>query len=122
MSKKILIADRAFVGDVWFKFLTDNKIDFVIRLSRTCYKNPITKSWGKSHAYLEQKAKKRKSPVGKIFQLNGEKYMFIAVKNTKIEENEAVIFLISSLNDFNQIAKTYKIRWEIETWRFAAAI
>lgn len=65
LSSKILIADREFVGEDWFKFLTDNHIDFVIRLSKTCYKNPINQSWGNSHAYLTQKAQKRKSAVGK---------------------------------------------------------
>ena len=60
LSNKILLADREFVGEDWLKFLTDNHIDFVIRLSKTCYKTPINKSWGKSHAYLEKKAQQRK--------------------------------------------------------------
>ena len=60
LSNKILLADREFVGDEWLKFLTNNYIDCVIRLSKTCYKNPVTKSWGRSHAYLEKKAQQRK--------------------------------------------------------------
>jgi transposase len=115
LSNKILLADREFVGDEWLKFLTDNHIDFVIRLSKTCYKNPVTKSWGKSHAYLEKKAQQRKSAIGKVFDLNGDKYTFVAVKNTKNDPKEPVLFLISSLNDVKEIANIYKIRWKIET-------
>jgi transposase len=115
LSDKILLADREFVGEDWLKFLTDNHIDFVIRLSKTCYKNPVNKSWGNSHACLEKKAKQRKSAVGKIFDLNGDKYTFVAVKNTKKDIKEPILFLISSLNDVKEIASIYKIRWKIET-------
>ena len=115
LSKKILLADREFVGEDWLKFLTDNHIDFVIRLSKTCYKTPVNKSWGKSHAYLEKKAQQRKSAIGKVFDLNGDKYTFVAVKNTKNDTKEPVLFLISSLNDIKEIASIYKIRWKIET-------
>ena len=115
LSKKILFADREFIGEDWFKFLTDNQIDFVVRVSKTCYKNPVTMAWGKSHAYLEKKAQKRKSAIGKLFDLNGRKYTFVTTKSTKNDKNEPVLFLVSSLFDIPQIAHTYKIRWKIET-------
>lgn len=67
-------------------------MDFVIRLSKTCYKNSIIKSWDKSHAYLEKKAQQRKSPIGKVFDLNGDKYTFVAVKNTQNNTKENDIF------------------------------
>jgi hypothetical protein len=35
LSEKILIADREFVGEDWFRFLTDNHFDFVVRVSKT---------------------------------------------------------------------------------------
>lgn len=113
LSNKILLADREFVGDEWLKFLIDNHMDFVIRLSKTCYKNPVNKSWGKSHAYFKKKAQQRKSAIGKVFDLNGDKYTFVAVKNTKNDTKEPVLFLISSLNDVKEIASIYKIRWKL---------
>lgn len=54
-------------------------------------------------------------PLGKIFDLNGEKYTFVAVKSTKNDKKEPVLFLISSLSDIQKIAHIYKIRWKIET-------
>jgi hypothetical protein len=130
LSGMILIADREFIGEDWFRYLTDNQIDFVVRVSKTCYKLPVSKAWGSSHAYLEKRASKRKSPVGKRFTMGTGSYSFVAVKNTRKDEKEPVLFLVSSLTDFAKIAAIYKVRWKIETCfrqlktkgRFAAAI
>lgn len=115
LSDKILLADREFVGDEWLKFLKDRDIDFIIRLSKTCYKKRITQSTGVSHSSLQKKALKRKTGVGKNFDLNGSTYTFVAIKNAKNDPNEPVLFLISSLSDYKEIANTYRIRWRIET-------
>ncbi len=130
LSGMILIADREFIGENWFRYLTDNQIDFVVRVSKTCYKLPVSKAWGSSPAYLEKRASKRKSPVGKRFTMGTGSYSFVAVKNTRKDEKEPVLFLVSSLTDFAKIAAIYKVRWKIETCfrqlktkgRFAAAI
>lgn len=37
-----LLANRKYEGKEWFKFLTDNKINFIIRLSKTAYKADIS--------------------------------------------------------------------------------
>ncbi|MFT7002121.1 MAG: hypothetical protein ACJAVW_003159 [Spirosomataceae bacterium] len=76
LSGMILIADREFVGENWFRYLTDNQIDFVVRVSKTCYKLPVSKASGLSHTYLEKRASKRKSPVGKRFTMGNGSYQF----------------------------------------------
>ncbi|MFC0185959.1 transposase [Pseudarcicella hirudinis] len=115
LSGKVLLADREFVGDEWLKFLKDAQIDFIIRLSKTCYKKRITQSIGVSHSSLEKKALKRKTAIGKVFRLNGNEYTFVAIKNAKKDIAEPVLFLISSLTNYKEITNTYRIRWRIET-------
>jgi hypothetical protein len=49
---------------------------------------PVSKAWGSSHAYLEERAKKRKSPVGKRFTMGTGFYSFVAVKiQGKVKKN-----------------------------------
>ena len=48
LSGKILLADREFIGEKWLAFLVSKKIDFIIRMSRTCYKNPFQSFWASS--------------------------------------------------------------------------
>lgn len=115
LKGKILVADREFIGDKWFHFLTEKGIDFVIRLPKNAYKNIITESPGFSHWTFGKKALRRKSPVGKVFKINEITYTFVAVKNTQRQTNEPILFLISSLTDFKQITRIYKTRWKIET-------
>jgi hypothetical protein len=130
LSGMILVADGEFIGENWFRYLTDNQIYFVVRVSKTCYKLPVSKAWASSPAYLEKRASKRKSSVGKRFTMGTGSYSFVAVKNTRKDEKEPVLFLVSSLTDFAKIAAIYKVRWKIETCfrqlktkgRFAAAI
>ena len=46
ISGKILLIDREFIGEKWLPFLVSKKIDFIIRMSKTCYKKPISESLG----------------------------------------------------------------------------
>ena len=53
-----LLADREYEGKEWFKFLTINKINFIIRLSKTSYKEDIS-AGGKAYSALIKRALKR---------------------------------------------------------------
>ena len=46
LSGKILLADREFIGEKWLSFLVNKKINFIIRMSKTCYKKSISESLG----------------------------------------------------------------------------
>ena len=83
LKGKILVADREFIGDKWFHFLTEKGIDFVIRLPKNGYKKAVNESAGFSHWTLGKKALRRKIPVGKIFKINEITYTFVAVKTLK---------------------------------------
>ena len=45
-----------FIGEKWLSFLVNKKIDFIIRMSKTGYKIPISQSQGYVHSELENLA------------------------------------------------------------------
>ena len=103
-----------FIGEKWLSFLVSKKIDFIIRMSRTCYKKPISESLGFVYSKLEKmalKAKKTKKSVLKQFQMKGNIYSVVIVKNDKDDPLEPLIYFISTLEDKTQILDGYRIRW-----------
>jgi len=117
LSGKILLADREFIGEKWLSFLVSKKIDFIIRMSKTCYKIPISESLGFVYSKLEKmalKAKKTKKSVIKQFQMKGNTYSVVIVKNDKNDPSEPLMYFISTLQDKTQILDGYRIRWQIE--------
>ena len=83
-----------FIGDKWLSFLVSKKIDFIIRLSKTCYKKPISESLGFVYSKLEKmvlKAKKIKKSVLKQFQMKGNTYSVVIVKNDKNDPLEPLM-------------------------------
>ena len=106
-----------FIGEKWLSFLVSKKIDFIIRMSKTCYKKPISESLGFVYSKLEKmalKAKKTKKSVLKQFQMKGNIYSVVIVKNDKDDPLEPLIYFISTLEDKTQILDGYRIRWQIE--------
>ena len=111
---KILLADREFIGEKWLSFLVSKKIDFIIRMSKTCYKKPISESLGFVYSKLEKmalKAKKTKKSVLKQFQMKGNTYSVVIVKNDKDDPLEPLMYFISTLQDKIEILDGYRIRW-----------
>ncbi len=99
LSGKILLADREFIGEKWLSFLISKKIDFIIRMSRTCYKKSISESLGFVYSKLEKiamKAKKTKKSVLKQFQMKGNTYSVVIVKNDKNDPLEPLMYFIST--------------------------
>lgn len=118
ITKKILLADREYIGEQWFKFLKDNGFDFVIRSKINAYKDAINAAEGKSVDEMIAKVMRSKKPnksVRKPFYLNGILLYFVVIKNPKATAKEPVIFLIASINKAAPvIAAMYPIRWKIE--------
>lgn len=117
LSGKILLADREFIGEKWLLFLVSRNIDFIIRMSKTCYKIPISQSQGYVHSKLEKlatNAAKSRRGVFKKFQIKEHTYSVVIVKNDKEDPKEPLIYFISTLDDKRQILDGYRIRWRIE--------
>ena len=75
-----------FIGEKWLAFVVSKKVDFIIRMSRTCYKKPISESLGFVYSKLEKmamKAEKTKKSILKQFQMKGNTYSVVIVKNDK---------------------------------------
>jgi len=117
LSGKILLADREFIGQKWLAFLVEKKIDFIIRMSKTCYKLPISEAPGFVYSKLEKivlKATKSTKSVIKLFQMNGNTYSIVITKNDKNDPEEPLLYFISSLDNKMDILNGYRIRWKIE--------
>ena len=75
-----------FIGEKWLSFLVNKKIDFIARMNKTCYKKHISESLGFVYSKLKKmamKAKKTKKSVLKQFQMKGNTYSVVIVKNDK---------------------------------------
>lgn len=118
LKDKTLIADREYIGIDWFRFLINNGLGFVIRLKKNVYHEAINAAAGKTVEQLIQKAKRSKIPhksVGKAFELEGMKLLFIVCKNPDKSAKETLLFLVTSLEkSAPAIANIYRIRWKIE--------
>lgn len=63
LAGNILLADREFIGQKWLLFLVEIKIDFIIRMSKTCCKLPISEAPVFVHSKLEKITLKAKNLI-----------------------------------------------------------
>ena len=57
------------------------------------------------------KAKKTKKSVLKQFQMKGNTYSVVIVKNDKNDPSEPLMYFISTLQDKTEILDEHRIRW-----------
>jgi len=123
----ILLADREYIGEQWFKYLKTNGLEFVIRLREKVYKNYVDNQRdqkGKAFKHqkwrqigLKREAKKeryRATGVAKQIEILEEKYTYVVFKNPKKGADEELIYFISTLKNKKKIVTIYPIRWTIE--------
>lgn len=123
----VLLADREYIGRSWFKYLTNRKIGFVIRLKKSVYKEEIDamgtirsdSGMMRKARYikLERMAKFHrysKYGVSKRIRISGYGFTFVVLKNPKPTADEKLLYFISSMKDKKKISKAYRIRWTIE--------
>lgn len=118
LEGKILLADREYIGIDWFKYLTANKLNFIIRLRNKNYQQYVDDAPGKSYQQLINKVLRSKlahKAVGKPIQIDGITYMFTVTKYLDTKGKVALLFLLSSLQQKPYaIAASYRLRWKIE--------
>jgi len=123
----ILLADREYLGEKWFKYLKNKGLEFVIRLKEKAYKSYVDdqrEQVGKVFKHqkwrqigLKREAKKiryRATGVSKQIEILGEKYTYVVFKNPKKEAEEELIYFLSTLKAKKKIVAAYPIRWTIE--------
>jgi hypothetical protein len=103
---KILVADREFIGDAWFTFLSDASLDFVIRLRKGQYKEQI------NYKQLEKKALKR-GKASSLIQIGETTFRLWVMRNTGKEE--PLIYMLTTLVSDKNAPQIYRLRWKIET-------
>ena len=112
-----LLADRPprqYEGRDWLTFLTDNKINFIIRLPKESYKAEIA-AGGKAYSSLLKRALKGRT-VSQWFELAGHRYQFVALGHQDGPQGaDPLVLLVSNLSWSKQtIAQRYRIRWTTE--------
>lgn len=76
---KTLVADREYIGQDWFKLLTESGLSFAIRI-RTGDYQPCIEAKGRSVGKLESRARAAVGkPVWKRFELGGQSYTYVLV-------------------------------------------
>lgn len=124
----VLLADREYIGEKWFKYLKDNGLDFVIRLKKGAYKNYVDdqrEGGGKQFVHqkwryigMEREAAKvryRNCGVSKQVKISGEDYTFVVFKNPKKGADEPLVYFLSTLEKKQKVVRAYPVRWSIET-------
>jgi len=123
----ILLADREYIGEKWFKYLKKNGLEFIIRLKKNIYKDYVDnqrQGGGKFFKHQKwryigmeraaQKQRYRKVGVAKQIKILDEEYTFVVFKNPKKEAKEKLVYFLSTLNKKKAIVTAYPIRWKIE--------
>lgn len=123
----ILLADREYIGEKWFKYLKSKGLQFVIRLKKEGYRkyvdaqreptSPVFRQQKWRYSAMEKLAyskKHRTSGVSKQIEIMDEKYTFVIFKNPKADAKEPLLYFLSTLVERKKIIKAYPIRWKIE--------
>jgi len=123
----VLLADREYIGEYWFKYLVSKGLHFVIRLKKRIYKayvdeqrsrtNRLAKHQKLRYIAMEDEAFKRcykDVGVAKQIEILGEKYTFVVFKNPKPSADEPLFYFLSTIKKKELIVKAYPIRWTIE--------
>jgi Transposase DDE domain len=114
---KVLLADREFIGTLWFQFLDAQGINFIIRLRKKMYKSKVNELNIDAELY-EKCAKKalKKGYAQAIICLGNQVFRIEFWKNKHHEESikDPIIFLITNILDRNRVGKKYQQRWKIE--------
>lgn len=122
-----LLADREYIGEEWFKYLSDKGLEFVIRLKKGIYKEYVDNQRGAKSTYFKhqncryrglecaaKQPKYRNCGVCKQIEILGIRYTIVVFKNPKENADEPLLYFISTLQKKRKIIKAYPIRWSIE--------
>lgn len=109
-----LLADREYIGKIWFKFLKENKLHFVIRLRMGDYSEDVDAAKGKCYERMRDKCSLKKKLVRKQVFLDGLAYTIVMMPNPKQDADEPVMIFLTTLPDAAQAAELYAKRWKIE--------
>lgn len=109
-----LLADREYVGIEWFKFLVDNKIEFVIRLRFGDYYSAVDEAPGKTYQQMYDQCLVGGKFCRKRIKLGGRFYFISMRSNPKATAGDEVIIFLTRIRAVKKTVDQYVKRWRIE--------
>lgn len=109
-----LLADREYVGKIWFNFLKKNKIHFVIRLRSGDYLEEVNGAKGKDYESMLIKCGRKDKLLKKQIFLDGQAFTIVMMPNPKVDAAEPVMIFLTTLPNAVTAAALYVKRWKIE--------
>lgn len=103
---EVLLADREFIGQAWFKFLCKQSIPFAIRIRE----NSLADEWFRLSCFFNTLGVADSKSLHHRYTICGSK---LAVAATRSEDGQLVI--IVSNRKPTWALKTYALRWQIES-------
>lgn len=119
LRNMLLLGDREYVGIEWFKSLhLELGIQFVIRLKKGIYHQPVDQAGGKTWEQMQHKLRrnKKKKSVSKLIMLGGVTYRYVITRNPKFggKDEDEFLFLLTTLSSAKTAISQYSVRWQIE--------
>lgn len=108
---EVLLADREFIGEPWFRFLIEEKVPFIIRVKQNFLVKGIRDGYQVPIGELVKKLGKKKQILNHPIELWGHN-LFASVEYSK-GAKEPMIVVSSKI--FPSAISLYRWRWGIET-------
>ena len=103
---EVLLADREFIGQNWFRFLSDKNIPFVIRIRE----NSLADEWFRLSAFFPQLKKAQKKCLYHRYKICGCPLSVAATKSA----DGGLVIVVSNRQPAWALA-TYATRWQVES-------
>jgi hypothetical protein len=110
---KTIIADREFRGPVWYKYMIDNGIDFVIRVTKVQKVND--KGQLKSVVkIIESNTRKGRYSDQKEYEYHGCK-VYVSGFKFRNDKGKLEYLILLSSHKLDEVTKVYGERWQIKS-------
>ena len=108
---RVLLADREFIGEEWFRFLIEQEIPFIIRIKQNSMVEDIRKGYSVPVSALLGKLGRRKAIENYPIVLWHHR-LFVSVEHRKGAKEPMIVV---SNREFSSPLKLYRWRWGIES-------
>jgi transposase len=108
---RVLLADREFIGETWFRFLIKEKVPFIIRVKQGFMAEGIRSGYAVPISTLLQKRGRRKVILNHSVVLWGHR-LFASAEYAKGAKEPMIVV---SNAEFSSPLELYRWRWGIET-------
>jgi hypothetical protein len=108
---RVLLADREFIGEEWFRFLIEQGIPFIIRIKQNSMAEGIRQGYKVPVATLLRELGRRKEIKNYPIHLWTHR-LFVSVEHRKISKEP--MFVVSN-QEYPSPLKLYRWRWGIES-------